>query len=93
VAYVLPRAGPPTLLPELLIEAIRSKEMELRSNAAGEVFKRGERVRVISGPFKSVEAIFDRRLSTAGRVRILLDLAHTSVGVQTEAGNLTRLRA
>jgi transcriptional antiterminator RfaH len=93
VAYVLPRAGPPTLLPDLLIEAIRSREMELRSNAAGEAFNRGERVRVMSGPFKSVEGIFDRRLSTAGRVRILLTLAHASVALQTETGNLKRLNA
>jgi transcription antitermination factor NusG len=93
VAYVLPRAGPPTLLPNLLIEAIRSREMELRSSAAGEAFSRGERVMVMSGPFKSVEGIFDRRLSTAGRVRILLQMAQASVALQTETGNLKRLKA
>jgi transcription antitermination factor NusG len=93
VAYVLPRAGPPALLPDLLIEAIRLREMELRGNTAGEAFSRGERVMVMSGPFKSVEGIFDRRLSTAGRVRILLNLAQSNVAVQIETGNLKHLDA
>src|SRR5215472_7688932 len=31
VAYVLPRAGEPTLLPDPLIRAIRAKEQQLRS--------------------------------------------------------------
>ena len=93
VSYVLPRAGPPTLLPDGLIEAIRLREMELRSNAAGEVFRHGERVMVLSGPFKWVEGVFDRRLSAAGRVRILLNLAHSSVTLQTEPANLKRLDA
>ena len=35
----------------------------------------GDRVQLISGPFRWMEAVFDRRLSAAGRVRILLELA------------------
>jgi transcriptional antiterminator RfaH len=93
VAYVLPRSGPPALLPESLVEAIRSREMELDSGAAGEGFRHGERVAVVNGPFKLVEGIFDRRLSNTGRVRILLSLVEACVAVQTEADNLKRLDA
>lgn len=93
IAYVLPRAGPPALLPDLLIDAIRSREMELRTNPAREAFSHGERVMVMSGPFKWVEGIFDRRLSNAGRVRILLNMAEASLALQMEAGNLKRLTA
>jgi transcription antitermination factor NusG len=95
VAYVLPRSGPPALLPESLVEAIRFRERELRSDTAGEGFSHGERVALVTGPFKLIEGIFDRRMSNAGRVRILLNLveASASVAVQTEARNLKRINA
>jgi transcription antitermination factor NusG len=90
VAYVLPRAGAPTLLPDPLIAAIRAKEEELRSRS-GHEFCNGDRVRVLSGPFKWVEGIFDRKLSASGRVRILLDLASGGVAVQMSARDLEPL--
>jgi transcription antitermination factor NusG len=37
-------------------------------------FKPGDRVRIKTGPLQDLEALFDRTLSKAGRVRILLDM-------------------
>jgi transcriptional antiterminator RfaH len=91
VAYLLPRAGTPTLLPDLLISAIRAKEHELRARRNEHEFVNGEQVRVLSGPFKWVEGIFDRKLSASGRVRILLDLASGGVAVQMAAQDLEPL--
>jgi transcription antitermination factor NusG len=88
VAYVLPRASPPVLLPDLFIESIRAHERALRSDWRRRVFHRGDRVVVVSGPFKWIEGLFDRSLSASGRVRILLDLVHGSVGVQIGAAEL-----
>ncbi len=93
VAYILPRSGTPALLPEPLVEAIRAHELELRSSPTREAFRHGERVQMMSGPFKWVEGIFDRRLSNTGRVRILLTMAEANLAVQTDAGNLKRLSA
>jgi transcription antitermination factor NusG len=93
VAYVLPRAGTPTLLPDALIGAIRNKEQELRAQANSHEFCTGEHVRVVTGPFKWVEGIFDRKLSASGRVRILLGLASGGVAVQMAATDLESLRA
>lgn len=41
--------------------------------ANGEVLKPGDRVVITSGPLADVEAVFDRRLSSVGRVRVLID--------------------
>jgi transcriptional antiterminator RfaH len=81
VAYVLPRAGTPALLPQLFIDSIRAHEHAART-AHGRGFRRGDRVLVVSGPFKWVEGLFDRSLSASGRVRILLDLVHGTLAVQ-----------
>jgi transcriptional antiterminator RfaH len=88
VSYVLPRIGPPALLSEALIDAVRTREVELSQSAPGATFVRGDRVTVLTGPFRWVEAVFDRRLSASGRVRILLNVVHGSVAVQTDAANL-----
>jgi transcription antitermination factor NusG len=85
VAYVLPRSGTPTLLPDPLIEAIRTREQQLQ---AGREFSHGDHVRVLTGPFKWVEGMFDRRLSASGRVRILLKLAAGAVALQIQASEL-----
>jgi transcription antitermination factor NusG len=88
VAYLLPRASAPALLSDALVSAIRAREEELRRHSGRGGLVRGDRVRVRSGPFRLVEASFDRRLSATGRVRILLELVHGVVPVQTRAANL-----
>jgi hypothetical protein len=88
VAYVLPRTGEPALLPDTFIQAMRTREQELREAGAAEAFDHGEAVRVRAGPFKWIEGLFDRRLSAAGRVRILLNLVHGSATVEIDAVDL-----
>jgi transcription antitermination factor NusG len=89
VAYLLPRNSPPALLPDLFIESIRSHEQRaLASGRRGRAFRRGDRVRVVSGPFKWIEGLFDRSLNASGRVRILLNLVHGSLAVQLGATEL-----
>jgi transcription antitermination factor NusG len=88
VAYVLPRAGTPALLPDLFIDAIRSRELHALGSPCDPGFQRGDRVLVVSGPFKLIEGLFDRSLSASGRVRILLNLVHGSLAVQLRASEL-----
>jgi transcription antitermination factor NusG len=76
------------LLPDLFIESIHAHERALVSDSRTRKFHRGDRVVVVSGPFKWIEGLFDRSLSATGRVRILLNLVHGSVGVQIEAAEL-----
>jgi transcriptional antiterminator RfaH len=88
VAYVLPRTGIPALLPDNVIDAMRTREAELSTGGAAHAFRHGEVVRVKSGPFKWVEGLFDRRLSASGRVRILLNLVHGSAAVDIDFEHL-----
>jgi transcription antitermination factor NusG len=76
------------LLPDLYVESIRAHERLLESESPGRGFHRGDRVVVVSGPFKWIEGLFDRSLNASGRVRILLNLVHGSVAVQLAATEL-----
>ncbi|MBV8715824.1 MAG: hypothetical protein JOZ65_12245 [Chloroflexi bacterium] len=85
VAYVLPRAGVPALLPQPFIDRIREQEREHAAGGRSPAFARGDRVVVVSGPFKWAEGLFDRTLTPAGRVRILLELVHGTAAIQLDA--------
>ena len=92
VSYVLPRAGTPVLLPDGVVSAIRDREEALRASPPQAALRHGDRVKLVSGPLRLVEAIFDRRLNASGRVRILVELVRGSMAIQTEARNLEVVR-
>ena len=85
IAYVLPRGGPPAELPESVIQLLRRREAE-----PPQPLQRGEKVLVLAEPFRSMEAIFDRRLNAAGRVRVLLELVHRVVRLDLNEAQLRR---
>lgn len=64
----------PAIVPANLVSEIKQRVAEL--NAQGGVakveFQKGERIRVVSGPFEGYEAIFDMRLSGKERVQVLM---------------------
>ena len=68
--------GEPAVVPENLIHDIR-KRIDKINKEGGEVLeglKSGDEVRVIEGPFRGYEAIFDHKLPGNVRVKILLEL-------------------
>jgi two-component system, OmpR family, response regulator MprA len=79
VAYVLPQGGPPSSLPDELIDAIRA-----RASGLGSGLHQGDRVRITRGPFRWLEAVFDRRTNPAGRVRILLEFVQRTVALDID---------
>jgi transcription antitermination factor NusG len=85
IAYALPRDASPTLLPDGFVEALRARA----SNAAESLSPgRGDRVTIVAGPFRWVDALFDRRLNAAGRVRVLLQVVHGSMAVDIDEAQL-----
>jgi transcriptional antiterminator RfaH len=67
-------AGPdPIAIPETIIHEIRSRGVDDLIEIHENPFDNGQPVRVIDGPFRGFEAIFDRYLSGAERVAILLN--------------------
>jgi transcriptional antiterminator RfaH len=53
--------------------------------------KPGERVRVTGGPFRDIEAVFDRRLNGEQRVAILLDILGRRTSVIVRPDQIERI--
>ena len=64
----------PAVVPSHLILELQNRIAQLNAQGGLESvdFKRGQHVRIVSGPFEGYEAIFDMRLSGKERVQVLL---------------------
>jgi len=90
IAYLLPRDSSPAVVPDDVIDIIRNRLVEQPHGMTPEL-EHGDRVQIVSGPFRWMDAVFDRRLSAAGRVRILLELAHRSIQTSVDEAHLKRV--
>lgn len=80
--------GVPVPVPSSAIEAIRQKVAGLGFVRPSLRFAAGSRVRIRRGPLEGLEAIFDRPVSRAGRVRVLLHLLGHPRCVEVDALDL-----
>lgn len=68
----------PAAVPDAVIRHLRQRIAETSAGARHRGFVRGEQVVIESGPMASLDAIFDRHLGAATRVRILVEMmGHT----------------
>jgi len=74
VLRILAIGSTPVPVPEDMVEAIGRQTSEHGFVRLPSPLVNGSRVRVRSGPFEDLEAVFDRPLSRSGRVRVLLEL-------------------
>jgi transcriptional antiterminator RfaH len=86
--------GEPAGVPDNLIYAVKKRVEEI-ALAGGEVFDglhQGDTVRIVEGPFRGYEAIFDARLPGAERVRVLLELLSNKrhVPIELSAGQIKK---
>ncbi len=85
--------GIPARVGDDLIVALRARLADVKVvDERGEVLKPGDRVVITSGPFADVEALFDRKLSAAGRVRVLIKMLQHSAAVELDANVLRKAR-
>jgi transcriptional antiterminator RfaH len=91
IAYVLPRALPPALVPAAVVDAIRRRLGDPTDGVIYERFKPGERVTIVDGPLQWVEAVVDGHLNAVGRVRVLLDFVHRLVPAVIDERALERI--
>ena len=61
----------PIVVPDDVVVYIRSRLEQIDEIGYGDL-RSGDRVRIATGPFRDLEAVFDRPLSAADRVSILL---------------------
>jgi len=90
VMYALPRDAQPTILPEPFLDELRIRLKDRERAERPMEWRRGERVRIIDGPFRSVDALFDCQLNAVGRVRLLLHLVHGTVRVSIPLASVAR---
>ncbi len=67
-------AETPVRVPPEIIEHLKERLDEINSDDVVTSFKKGDKVRIVSGPLRDFEAVFDAHLSSADRVRVLVDM-------------------
>lgn len=82
--------GYPSHIPDRIVGIIRDRMSEIQrvGGLAAWRFRKGEIVRVTSGPFEDIEGVFDSALRSGDRVRLLLDLLGRVCTVEVDADSV-----
>lgn len=84
----------PTPVPDQIIEHIQRRLATMSTfDQTGQVLKHGDRVVITSGALKDYEALFDRRLSPEGRVRLLIYLLARQVPLAVTTDMIRKVRS
>ena len=83
--------GRPAPVPDEIIAHIRREVATMIDAEPEELFSKGESVRVQHGPFEGLNAVFDRRVSPEGRVRVLLQCMHRLMAAELDLDDLLPL--
>jgi transcriptional antiterminator RfaH len=78
VGGVVSAGAEPLTVPPLVVDEIKRRSINGVVEPVEDPLRNGDCVRVVDGPFKGFEAIFDRYLSTPERVAILLSTLETN---------------
>jgi len=73
VASFVTAGHDPLPVPESIIESVRARCTNDVVHLNQEPFRKGEPVQILTGPFRGFDAVFERYLSAAERVAILLN--------------------
>ena len=80
--------GQPVPVPDEVVTYLRRRLEAMGVVELEDPFRKGDTVRVVRGPFEGLDAIFDRRLSPEGRVRVFLELMGRLVATELDTGDL-----
>ena len=85
--------GEPAVVPDLVVEHIRQRvsDMERKYDLGSGPFQPGDPIRIVSGPFRDLEAVFDRTLSPNGRVWVLIKFLGRIVKGEVDLSVLEKL--
>jgi transcriptional antiterminator RfaH len=79
--------GRPAVVPDEIVAEIRQRLDNLTASGYFDrrcPYQPGDVVRIKAGPFKGLDAIFDRELSRHGRVKVLLELLGRLTGCEVD---------
>jgi transcriptional antiterminator RfaH len=74
VLYVVGYGDQPWPVPDGFISYIRRRLNRERRSTPAEDLRHGDRLVITGGPFRGIEAVFDRHLSGSGRARVLVEM-------------------
>jgi transcription elongation factor/antiterminator RfaH len=85
----------PAVVPDHLVQELKRRLAQLKVEAESvlDYLRKGDRVRIVSGPFQGYEAIFDSRAPGKERVQVLLAfLSSHPHPVKLDAADIVRLK-
>jgi transcriptional antiterminator RfaH len=82
--------GGPVVVPDEVVTLIKARLAEMETHGYAARFRSGDRVRIIEGPFRDLEALFERPVSAGERVRVLIDLLGRLTSCEVEAKYLVK---
>ena len=91
VNRILGNGSGPTPISGQVISTIKEKAGENNLIQLEDEWKEGDIIRVTSGPFKDLMGIFQKKMSSQGRVKILLSLIGVDVPVQISKWQIKRV--
>jgi transcription elongation factor/antiterminator RfaH len=80
----------PAIVADEIVEYIRRRLQGKEEIGYGDLQK-GDRVRIISGPLRDLDAVFDQPLSAAQRVRVLLHVMGRLTPVEIDPADIQRI--
>lgn len=83
IRHIVELGDQPAIVADEIVEVIRQRLEATEQVGYGDL-KRGDRVRIISGPLRDLEAVFDQPMSSAHRVRVLLDVVGRMTPVEID---------
>jgi transcriptional antiterminator RfaH len=90
IRRIVGSGGQPAVVDAEIIEMVRQRLEAIEEVGCGNL-KQGDRVRIISGPLRDLEAVFDKPMSPANRVRILLDVVGRMTPVEIDYSEIKSL--
>ncbi len=82
--WVVSAGGQPVPVSDEVVSHIRHRLAMMEVEDLESPFKKGDVVRIVCGPLKGLDAIFDQRLSSAGRARAFLQLMNRQVAAELD---------
>jgi len=83
IRHIVELGDQPAIVADEIVEVIQQRLEATEQVGYGDL-KRGDRVRIISGPLRDLEAVFDQPMSSAHRVRVLLDVVGRMTPVEID---------
>jgi transcriptional antiterminator RfaH len=83
IRHIVELGDQPAIVADEIVEVIRQRLEATEQVGYGDL-KRGDRVRIISGPLRDLAAVFDQPMSSAHRVRILLEVVGRMTPVEID---------